>query len=343
MLLLGAVPVDGQAPADRPWRTRWSAGLESSFDDNPFKLTSGQRADVPDGGDRWASLKQPYDVTNVLQLGLNANGRGLKGRKLELESDVRLDVYAINQRRTSVELGLQATQSLSKRAGLHLELDLRPSEFRRNYLSAGGIYEAGVATTLDAALSYQRELLKGKGQRPDVGVELGVLAARRTYKDMPWRDRNQFGLALAADLKAGPIAVELTTAGLRAFDNYDGAEPVSLNGAVVMTPLQRGFDELRVGLETVARTGKHTRVGVEYGLRQRNYTATEQEDPAHSGRVDRRHGFGGNVRWEAAKRIELIAGAEHQVQTTFRPGNGDTGDETDYKRTRISVRVEYRR
>src|SRR5665811_916457 len=100
---------------DGGWRARWTVGLGSTFDHNPLRLSSSQRNDLLDGGDRYESLSQPYDVANRLRLGLDLRGRGLAGRRLELESDVRLDMYTFNRRLSSVAVQLAATQRLSKR------------------------------------------------------------------------------------------------------------------------------------------------------------------------------------------------------------------------------------
>ncbi|MDX1675675.1 MAG: hypothetical protein R3314_12845 [Longimicrobiales bacterium] len=343
----GASDASAQGSDRDGWRLhRWTMGLESTFDQNPFRLTGGQMDDLLDGGDRYASLSQPFDLANTLRLGMELRGRGLAGHRLELESNVRVDAYTFNRRRTSVEVDLSAAQRLSKRDEVRLELQVTPSEFRRNYLGPSGAgeveYVAGVATTVEAELAYQRRLLRGKRGAPELDVEVGLLAGRRTYRDLPWRDRTELGAGVEADLEVGRVGFELSASGARAFDGYAGAEPVLTDLGLLMTPLDRGFDEIRVGAETSLRTGKRSRLVAEYDLRERRYTASLADDPYYGDRLDRRHSLGGELRLDL-RRVELSLGAEHQFQTTFRPGQGDTGDEADYRRLRAFFGVEYRR
>lgn len=331
---------------DADWRARWTVGLGSTFDHNPFRLSSGQRNDLLDGGDRYESLSQPYDVANRLRLGLDLRGRGLAGRRLELESDVRLDMYTFNRRLSSVAVQLAARQRLSKRDDLHLGFEVTPSEFRRNYLttsSAGDAeYVAGVATTLEGELSYQRRVLRGKRGAPELDVTVGVVAGRRTFDDLPWRDRTKLGGELEADLDVGRFGLELSAARARALDGYSGAEPILTNSGLAMAPLDRDFNETRLAAETTLRMSKRSRLMAEYDLRERHYTASLSEDPYYGDRSDRRHSLGGGVRLDVG-RAELTVGAEHQLQSTYRPGRGDTGDEADYQRFRAFLGVEYRR
>jgi hypothetical protein len=346
-VLWGAAEAAAQGADRDGWRLRgWSVGLEASYDQNPFRLSGGQRDDLVDGGGRYASLSRPYDVTNTLRLGLDLQGRGLAGRRLEVEPDIRVDLYTFNTRRTSVEMELAATQRLSRRDQVRLRLGLTPSEFRRNYLAPSGggevEYVAGVATTAEAELDYQRELLRGRRGSPELTLQAGLLAGRRTYRDHPWRDRTEVRGGLEADLKVGLLGVVLSGSAGRAFDGYDAAEPVQTDAGVVMASLERGFDEVRLGVGTSLRTGRRSRLVGEYGLRKRFYAASLVEDPYYGDREDTRHSLGGSLRIDL-RRIDLALGAEHQFQNTYRPGRGDTGDEADYRRTRGFLGVEYRR
>lgn len=336
------------ADPPRPWRARWTAGFESSYDHNPFRLSAGQREDLVDGAAPYASLSQPYDMTNTVRVGLGVRGPGVAGRRLDLESDLQVDLYTFNRRRSSVSLDLSATQKLSKHDELRFAVGITPSEFRRNYIAgadaAGNpVFGEGIATTTDAELSYRRRLLRGKGAEPELHLELAALAGNRTYRDMPWRDRVELGGGIEADVDFGRIDVELSASHARARDDYDGAEPVLTDGGVVMAALDRRFGETRVGAETKFRLSKGTRLELGYDLRDRRYLASLADDPYYGGREDRRHTVGADLRFEVGRRFELVLGGEHQFQTTFRPGRGDTGDEADYHRPRASLRVEYRR
>lgn len=333
--------------AARPWRTRWTVGLKSSYDHNPFRLSPGQRADLVDGFPAYESLSQPYDMTNAVRLGLSLRGRGMAGRRLELESQVEADLYTFNRRRSSVSLDLSATQSLSKREDLRFGVEFTPAEFRRNYVAGsdaggGAVYGAGVATTIDAELSYDRRVLRGKGAQPRMDLTLALLGTDRTFRDMPWRDRQEVGAGVEADVDFGEIELRLSARHARALDGYDDAEPIRTDGGVVMATLERGFGETRLGAETRFETGKRSRFDIGYELRDRRFAASLAEDPYYGGREDRRHTLGADFRVDVGRRLELVLGAAHQFQTTFRPGRGDTGDEADYHRTRASLRLEYR-
>jgi len=344
LFAVGAADAAAQG-GDGGWRARWTVGLGSTFDHNPLRLSSGQRNDLLDGGDRYESLSRPYDVANRLRLGLDLRGRGLAGRRLDLESDVRLDMYTFNRRLSSVAVQLAATQRLSKRDELRLGFEVTPSEFRRNYLTASSAgdaeYVAGVATTVEGELSYQRRVVRGKRGAPELYVTVGVVAGRRTFDDLPWRDRTQIGGELEADLDVGRFGLELSAAGARALDGYSGDEPILTDFSLAMAPLERSFDELRLAAETTLRMSKRSRLMAEYDLRERHYTASLSEDPYYGDRSDRRHSLGGGLRLDVG-RAELTVGAKHQLQTTYRPGRGDTGDEADYQRFRAFLGLEYR-
>lgn len=336
-----------QAEEARPWRSAWTVGLESSYDHNPFRLTAGQRDDLLDGGGQYESLSQPYDMRNTLRLGLGLRGRGFAGRRLNVESDVRVDLYTFNRRRSSVSVDLAATQKLSKRDGVRFAVELTPSEFRRNYVAGadgggGPLFEAGVATTLEGELAYERRVLRGRKGGPELDVEVALTGGTRSYRDMPWRDRVELGGGVEADLEAGRLGLELSASHARAMDGHEGAEPVLTDGTVVMAPLQRGFGQTELGAEATFRMSRGTRIGLDYELRERRYSGSLSEDPYYGGREDRRHTAGASLRFDVGA-VKLVLGGEHQVQTSFRPGRGDTGDEADYNRTRVSVRVEYGR
>lgn len=347
VLLVTAGAVDAAAQGrDRGWRSQWGVGLSSTFDHNPFRLSSGQREDFEDGDDRYESLSRPYDVVNRLRVGGEIRGRGIADKRLEVESEARVDVYTFNSRLNSVGIELAATQRLSKQDEVRLGVGLAPSEFRRNYLTVSTSGEPefvpGVATTLEGGIAYQRRVLRGKRAAPDLDLTAGLIAGRRTFEGLPWRDRSELGAELEADLDAGRFGLEVRGVAARALDAYAGAEPILSRSTLVMAPIDRNFNEFRLGAETTFDMSKRTRLSAEYELRERRYTASLSEDPYVGDRRDRRHSIGGGVQREVGA-VELLIGAKHQFQTTFRPGRGDTGDEADYQRFRIVLGLAYGR
>ncbi|MBW3553211.1 MAG: hypothetical protein KY466_06870, partial [Gemmatimonadetes bacterium] len=233
---------------------------------------------------------------------------------------------------------------LSKRDEIGMSVEFTPSEFRRNYIigtDAGGEpeYAAGVARTLEAELEYARRLLRGKRGGPELSLEAALLAERRTFADMPWRDRSELGGRIAADLELlRRLQIEAGAEYSRGF--HAGAqEPVSGPTGVTMMTLDRDFQQLELEGELGFKLAKRRRLVLSYDWRTRSYLATP-EDGVYGGRRDHRDRFGAELRLGVGRLVELRLGGALQVQTTVRPGRGDTGDEADYRRTVAFVQVD---
>lgn len=346
----GAIAQGGPAPAaeapqNGQWSPRFELSVQTGFDDNPFKMTAGQKADVESGIPRYQDVNSAHDFVTDLRLRGEARGPGLAGRRLRVRGEVRLEGYALSRRRSTLAVGAFVSQKLSKRDEIGVAVEFTPSEFRRNYLvgtDAGGEpeYAAGVARTLEAELEYGRELLRGKRGAPELGLEAALLAKRRTFGEMPWRDRSELGGRVAGDLEL--LRRFEIGAGVeygRAF-HAGGPEPVSGEAGVTMTALDRDFQQLELEGELGFKLAKRRRLVLSYDWRTRSYLAAPEEDGVYGGRRDRRDRAGAELRLGMGRLVELRLGGALHVQTTLRPGLGDTGDEADYRRTLAFIRVD---
>src|SRR5262245_34745142 len=63
-------PRPTQRPADQAsWKSDWTLQLESTYDDNPFRLSTRQQRNLSDGGSpQYADMNEPQDVINSVGL-----------------------------------------------------------------------------------------------------------------------------------------------------------------------------------------------------------------------------------------------------------------------------------
>lgn len=330
-------PPARRAKKERGWDSKWKLSLRSEYDENTFKLKPSQRTSLEDGAARYAGMESPRDVVNTMRVRGEFRRPGLGSRRMSVGADARVELYTLNQRRSSVEVGAFAAQKLSKRDVLGLAVSFTPSEFRRNYLageSASGapLYEAGMAHTLDGELEYEREVLRGRRGGPKLEAAVAILGGRRSYDAFPWRNRTELGGQVEAGLVlAERVGLELGARRVRGFHD-EGAEPVLGTGGVTYQSLNRDFDQTSVGAETSLRLGKR-RLSLSYTWRERAYLARLAEDGVYGDRNDRRSSYGLEVDLLSRGDVRLSLGGAHQEQTSYMPGRGDTGDEADYSRS----------
>lgn len=337
-------------PDDRRsrWRAGWEIATATEYDANVFKLTSNRMEELESGGSRYADMESASDAVTSVGLEGELRGRALFGRRLSVRGTAGVDVHALNPRRTHADFGVRALQSLSSRDKLGVELAFTPSEFRRNYLAGADgagdpVYAAGVHRSVDGSISYRREVLEGKGPRRAVDLELSALGMRRTVRDFPWRDRSEIGGEAELDVEiARWLDVELSGARVRAF--HDGSpEPVRQLVGVTMQSLERDFWESVLGVETSFRLSGDARLLFDYQWSHRDYLAEEASDPVYGGRVSRRHTFGGELRLDLSRNLTGRFGGAYQLQDLSRPTTGGTGDEEDFRRPRVFLKLVYSR
>lgn len=325
------------AKQDRGWDSKWKLSLRSEYDENTFKLRPSQRTSLEDGDARYAGMESPRDVVNTIRMRGEFRRPGLGSRRMSVGADARVELYTLNQRRSSVEVGAFAAQKLSRRDVLGLAVSFTPSEFRRNYLAGESgsdtpLYEAGVAHTLDGELEYEREVLRGRRGGPKLEAAVAILGGRRTYDAFPWRNRTELGGQVEAGLVlAERVGLELGARRVRGSHD-GGAEPVLGTGGVTFQSLNRDFDQTSVGAETNLRLGKR-RISLSYAWRERAFLARLDEDGVYGERNDRRSSYGLEVDLLSRGDIRLSLGGAHHEQTSYMPGRGDTGDEADYSRS----------
>jgi len=343
----GATPLAAQS-SHRSWRGSWRLSAEAEYDSNVFRLSGSQRKALeasPDAG-RFPGMSQPSDLILRTALRGSLRGRGLGARLLEVGGTVGVDGHAANSRLTHVQVSTFASQLLTPRDRLSVELGYRPDEFRRAYLAGAGpsmapAYAAGSATRSSGRITYQRALREGS--RHDLDLELSLEGERRTMAGFAWRDRSDLGgqVSLRAEL-GRRMDGELMLG--RGRGNYDGTPEPFMEGAVVSTTsLERDFDQTELGVGLAFDLRHRRRLLVSWQRRLRDYTAVLGEDPVYGDRRDTRDTFGSELRYDMRGPFELRAGGSYRRQNTFRPARGDTTDEADYRRTRMFLSLRYAR
>lgn len=335
----------GERPQSGLWSPRFELSVRSGFDDNPFRMTAGQKADLESGMPRYQDVNSAHDFVTDLRLRGEARGPGLSGRRLRVGGGIALDGYALSRRRSTLALDAFVSQKLSKRDEIAASVAFTPSEFRRNYIvgtdgSGEAEYAAGIAQTLEAELEYERRVLRGKRGTPELSLEAALLAERRAFADMPWRDRSELGGRIGADLELlRRLEVEAGAEYSRGFHG-GGQEPVSGPDGVTMMTLDRDFQQLELEGELGFKLAKRRRLVLSYDWRTRSYLATPEDDGVYGGRRDHRDQVGAELRLGVGRLVELRLGGALQVQTTVRPGRGDAGGEADYRRTVAFIQLD---
>jgi len=291
-------------------------------------------------------MEQVSDL--VVEAGLRGEmrGRGVASYPITVGGSLEIDAYTSNTRLTHVVLETFASQSLTSRDKVSVELNYVPGEFRRNYLSGvelSGlpIYAAGVSDRTRVRLAYDRKLSRGDGPRMDLG--LSVSGTRRSMAGLPWRNRTEMrGAAeLAADLRKG-VDVELRVE--RGRGAYEGTPEPFVDANVVRTAeLNRDFSQSELGAAIGLATGKRTDLLLSYEHRVRDYVAALGEDPVFGDRRDDRDSFEVELRHDMHGPLEWRVGGRYRSQNTLRPARGDTADEADYRQTRAFVAIRYAR
>lgn len=336
-----------EAPKKSEWDSKWRFSFESEFDENTFKLKPSQRRSLEDGAARYEGMESPLDVVNTLRMRGEFRRPGLRSRRMSIGGDARIELFTLNQRRSSVELEAFAAQKLSKRDIVGAAVSFTPSEFRRNYLigadgSGAARYEAGVAHTVEGEIEYEREVLRGRRGGPKLDATVALLGGRRIYQGFSWRNRTELGGQVEADLVlAGRIGLKLEAERVRASHD-GGAEPVLEADGVSYQSLNRNFDQTSIGAETNLRLAKR-RVSLSYEWRDRSYLARLGEDGVYGDRVDDRRTYGIEADILSRGQLRLSIGGKHQDQTSYVPGRGDTGDEADYSRSTIFLHLSISR
>ena len=332
-----AEPVAGQ-------RMSWDVAVGSAYHDNVFRLAPAQKEALGGEDQRYADMNAAYDVASTLRLRSRLRTRGLAGRRLDLGAEARADYYVMSPRQSHGMVRVSAEQRLAGRSAVHARVSLMPHEFRRNYLSGSdgdgdAVYAPGVVRSVSGEVGYERNLLRGRGRpRIDGAVELN--GSVRGYPDFPWRDRREVGIEAGTDAEFGALGVELSVGRGRTFHN-GLAEPVLTDGDITLMELNRDFDVTNLAVHTSLRVTRRARVGLGYEHRVRDYRASLAEDPVNGLREDRRNRFLAELRLRATRRVDVRVGGDIRMQTAFRPGRGDTGDESRYDRQTAFVRVEY--
>lgn len=335
------------APKKREWESKWRFSFKSEYDENTFKLRPSQRTSLEDGAARYEGMESPRDLINTIRVRGEFRRPGLASRRMSIGGDARIDLFTLNQRRSSVELGAFAEQKLSKRDIVAAAVSFTPSEFRRNYLvgadgSGTPRYEAGVAHTAEGEVEYEREVLRGRRGGPKLNAAVALVGSRRTYDGLPWRNRIELGGQVEADLVlGGRIGLELEAERVRA-SHEGGVEPVLDPNGVSYQSLNRDFDQTSIGVETSLRLAKR-RISLSYQWRDRSYLARLGEDGVYGDRVDDRKTYGIEADILSRGVVRLSVGGEHQEQTSYVPGRGDTGDEADYSRSTIFLHMSISR
>ncbi|MBW3554922.1 MAG: hypothetical protein KY466_15530, partial [Gemmatimonadetes bacterium] len=117
-----------ETPQSGLWSPRFELSVRSGFDDNPFKMTAGQKGDLEAGMPRYQDVNSPHDFVTDLRLRGEARGPGLAGRRLRVGGEVALEGYALSRRRSTLALDAFVSQKLSKRDEIGMSVEFTPSE-----------------------------------------------------------------------------------------------------------------------------------------------------------------------------------------------------------------------
>lgn len=317
--------------------------VRATYDNNVFRLTEGQKANLGSGSDQFADMMNQSDF--VMQIGVGGEiRRGKSSRRLRLGVGAAYNAYRDNRERSHTSVDAYVSKAFTKRDEITVSLEMNPSEFRRNYLGGSDalgapIYMAGRSTTLEGEVAYTRRLIGGSG--PDLDVEIGVAGGSRSVPGLEWRDRSQFAGSIEFDVKL-VRAFHVKFGVTRARATYtNGLQPVLDQGVVSMIDVMRDWDQ--TSFRGRVRFGSGTRLSLEYQHRMRTYRAELGQDAVYGGREDTRDSYEAEIRFELSKSIDLRLNGRYQTQLTLRPATGVTGDEIDYNRRVASVQLSYSR
>lgn len=324
------------------WKTSLEWGARAAFDDNVFRLKDS-RKDDPNGQGQFIDMENAADFIGSAEAAIRLRGRGLGSRRLLVRPRVGYDLYTQNPKRSHVELGISAVQSLSAKNDLSFEVQFAPSVFQRTYLiGSGPQYAPGVYRDTRASIGFARELTEKKS-RVEADGTMAIFFQRRTFEQVPWRNRDEVGGRAGIDFGISRM-LRVDVSGEAAFLSFNAVpEPIELGGQVVVAQVRRDRTELEFGIEPRVRLGKDRFIEAGYHYRQRSYNAGLEEDPVYGDRDDRRSTLSAAARFPVARHLALRVGGMFQVQNISQPGRGETGDEADYGRRVGYVQIEYPR
>lgn len=342
LLCVAVLPTSVHAQdAQSSLKSDWTFTLGAVADNNPFKLSAAEQADLQAGLQEYADMNAPADAGMLLGVDADFRTRRVHGRRMRFGFSVEGNLYGRNTARSNLSADGFVAYSFSKKDELKLEASVGPSAFRKNYVVTYDnlgteVFARGDVTKYGLDLSYERELYDG---RHGTGLELTLESGRhrRTVANMPWRDRTETRLGGQLDAQLSRrLDVELQL-GWRAA-SHDGI-PEPYGGQMLV--LNRDFTSLGYGAELGWDVTKAAKLYIEYDHRDRGYDAALGEDPRYGGRSDDRDTFGSKLRLEASRTVDVWLGGAYRMDDTLRPGA--TTSVPDYRRAKAFFRVEYSR
>lgn len=348
VVLIALLDATGLHAQESSWTARWGLSLQTRYDDNPLRLNAWEKANLAARLPRFTGMDRADDVLGMIRLRGDFRGDGLGSRPARIGADVRLDGHAWNRQGLRFSVGASASQELTRRDEVGVFLAFTPSEFQRNYLvgtdeTGAPAYVEGVGRRLRGGIEYTREILRGSRGGPELDANLSVLGTMRRFQDFPWRDRTELGARIGLDFQPVDALETEIAATLARTSHARLAEPVSRSDGVTMAATRRDYVQREVGAEAGLHLGAGRLLTVGYDRRHRSYLATLDEDPVYGDRRDNRDSYEAALRLDLGPLVRLTLGGSLEEQSTNRPGSGDTGDEADYERHTLFLRLELRR
>ena len=371
------VPASPPDKGTSGWRVTPSVRVETEYDDNVFLLSPGKRDDIETldpGTGRFTKMESAGDLITTMKATVGTRGTGLTGRTLQLNADVRYELYARNTDRSNVTLGVEAEQSLPRGRRARLRASVTPSYFAKNYLvdavdrdfdgditSDERIYATGEYREVAGSFDMRFRLSKATRQRsfgallqPSVGYYA------RSY-DAPFTGRNVNGPVAGAKLmlelspRAG-LDVGYELASLRgtptrqvmiidesAFDrDFNGNGSIDDPAARAAELSDRSRTEHAITASFGYELTKRADLSIEAEHRSRTFTSSQPFDLSNNGRSDSRNTVGAELSVKVARGVRLLVGGEIANQRVNRDGDsGSTGEITDYDRHRTRAGLSY--
>ncbi len=376
----------------RAWAgTGWKWGadfdLGVSYNSNIYKLSAAQKArrdansTSSQTSGRFADMESTDDFINVPEVEFSLKGAGLGGMNLQFKPRVAYNVYAQNQEKNFLELGLEIKQDVSKHGAFSLDFGYAPDVFKKDYLSEAidtsgdGIITAdervySKATYNDKSIvaSYRHRLWKrpkGTAGSSELKKVYGKVFAgfdKRDYDGSFDSTRSTDDLLAGAGVNmefggGAELAFKYTFENITAdvasevmildepsfgVDFNSDSDILDTNARTVQN-VDRSHNDHTLGLKGRINLSPGWYAEVTYDLRFRFYKSEETFDVTRVDRTDVRHKIGVGVKGDLSKDWSLGVGWQWTHNEAARDGLAaiNQADTKSYDRHVVSAVISY--